>query len=52
MKRQHIFLSEQQLAALRKIADQTGISLSEIIRRAVDEFIAYHTAPPGETHSL
>jgi len=52
MKRQHVFLSEQQLASLKKIADQTGISLSEIIRRAVDEFIASHMAPPVETHLL
>jgi hypothetical protein len=52
MKRKHIFLSEQQLAALRNIADQTGISLSEIIRRAVDEFIASHAALPGESPSL
>jgi hypothetical protein len=43
MKRQHIFLSEAQLASLRKIANQTGISLSEIIRRAIDEFITKRT---------
>ena len=52
MKRQHIFLSEAQLASLRRIADLTGISLSEIIRRAIDEFIASHTVSPGETHLL
>jgi hypothetical protein len=52
MKRQHINLSEKQIAALRQIADQTGIPLSEIIRRAIDEFVASHTVPPGETHLL
>jgi hypothetical protein len=52
MKRQHIFLSEHQLASPRKIAEQTGISLSEIIRRAVDQFIASQTVRSREIHSL
>ena len=52
MKRRHIHLSEKQLAALQELADLSGIPLSEIIRRAVDEFIASHTVPPGETHLL
>jgi hypothetical protein len=52
MKRKHIFLSEQQLASLRKIADQTGISLSEIIRRAIDQFIASHTPPADEISTV
>jgi hypothetical protein len=51
MKRRHIHLSDKQIAALKQLAEQTGISLSEIIRRAVDEFIASHAVPPGETHS-
>ena len=39
MKRQSIFLSEMQVAALKQVADVTGISLSEVIRRAIDDFI-------------
>jgi len=52
MKRQNIFLSDQELASLRKIADQTGISLSEIIRRAIDQFIASHTPPADEISTV
>jgi predicted transcriptional regulator len=43
MKRQHIHLSDKQVVALKQLAEQTGISLSEIIRRAIDEFIVSHT---------
>ena len=39
MKRCNFFLSEEQIAALKQIAEQTGISLSEVIRRAIDQFI-------------
>ena len=39
MKRFNFFLSEKQIAALNHIAEQTGISLSEVIRRAIDQFI-------------
>jgi hypothetical protein len=39
MKRQNFFLSEKQIAELKRIAAQTGISLSEVIRRAIDQFI-------------
>ena len=39
MKRLNFFLSDKQIAALKSIAEQTGISLSEVIRRAIDQFI-------------
>jgi predicted transcriptional regulator len=39
MKRYSFFLSDKQIAALKKIAEVSGVSLSEILRRAIDEFI-------------
>jgi predicted DNA binding CopG/RHH family protein len=40
MKRISLMLPPKQIAALKKIAAKTGIPLSEIIRRAIDEFIS------------
>ena len=42
MKRLNFFLSDKQIVALTSIAEQTGISLSEVIRRAIDQFIKIH----------
>jgi predicted transcriptional regulator len=39
MKRYSFFLSDKQIAALKRIAEGTGVKTAEIIRRAVDEFI-------------
>ena len=36
-------LSEQQSKALRKVADQRGISMQEAALQAVDEFIAHRS---------
>ena len=39
MLRTQIYLTEKEQSALRAIARQKGISQSEIIREAIDEFI-------------
>jgi predicted transcriptional regulator len=40
MKRYNFWLHpDKQVAKLQKLADKTGISLSEIVRRAIDDFI-------------
>lgn len=39
MKRTNIFLSEQQIARLGAISEQEGLSVAEIIRRAVDAWL-------------
>ena len=39
MVRTRIYLTEDQRAALRNIARQTGKKQSELIRRAIDDFI-------------
>ncbi len=50
MKRTNIYLSEKQLDRLRKRAEWEGVAMAELIRRAVDTFLAwddptYHPAP-------
>lgn len=37
MKRISMFLSEPQIAALKKLAKRTGIKVSELVRRFIDE---------------
>ena len=37
MKRISMFVSEVQLAALRKLAKRSGIKVSELVRRFIDE---------------
>lgn len=39
MKRTNIFLPEQLLEKLRTLADKTGLSVAELIRRAIDEYL-------------
>jgi hypothetical protein len=39
MVRVQIYLTENERAALRKLARQTGKKQSELIRRAIDDFI-------------
>jgi len=42
MKRTHVFLPEPVVAALRALADKTGLSVAEHVRRAVDEYLRKH----------
>lgn len=39
MKKYNLYLSEQQINALNLLSEQKGLSVSEIIRRALDEYI-------------
>jgi len=39
MKRTHLFLPEPVLLALRALSDKTGLSVAELIRRAIDEYL-------------
>lgn len=39
MKKYNLYLSEQQINTLNLLSEQKGLSVSEIIRRALDEFI-------------
>jgi predicted DNA-binding protein len=46
--RTHIILTKVQDKRLRKIADDTGMTLSEHVRRAVDHYITVNEPRPGE----
>lgn len=48
MKRTTIFADEETLLALRTIAKQEGVSLAELVRKALEAFVAQHrsTRPP------
>lgn len=39
MKRTNIFLPEQMRAALQALADKTGLTVAELVRRAIDEYL-------------
>lgn len=39
MKRTNIFLPEQTRAALQALSEKTGLSVAELIRRAIDEYL-------------
>lgn len=40
MKRTTIFADEEMLSALRQVAQREGISIAEVIRRALNRFIS------------
>lgn len=39
LRRTQILVTEQQYQALQRLADDTGLTVSEHIRRAVDEYL-------------
>ena len=39
MKRVNYHLTELQIKQLKKLSKQTGLSMAELIRRAIDEYI-------------
>jgi Ribbon-helix-helix protein, copG family len=41
MKRTNLYLTEPQMARLRARSEQEGLSLAELVRRAVDAFLAW-----------
>ena len=41
MKRTNVYLSDKQLERLRTRAKQEGVAIAELVRRAVDAFLAW-----------
>lgn len=41
MKRTNLYLTEKQLERLKARAEKEGLSLAELVRRAVDAFLAW-----------
>jgi predicted DNA-binding protein len=40
MKRTALFLKEEQLAKLQTLSDKTGAPIAELVRRAIDSYLA------------
>jgi hypothetical protein len=52
MKRTNLYLTEKQLERLHRRAEQEGLAVAELVRRAVDAFLAwddptYHPGTPA-----
>lgn len=39
MQRMDFYLTESQIIELKKLSEETGLSVSELIRRAVDRYL-------------
>ena len=52
MKRVNYHLTEQEIVRLQSLSDKTGLTVAEIIRRAVDEYLDRKEVPsnPEEIH--
>jgi hypothetical protein len=50
VNRTQIYLTDKQLAALRSLSRNTGLTQSELIRQAVDRFVDKHR--PGDRKVL
>ena len=44
MQRINVFLTASQIGALKKLAKHTGLSYAELIRRAIDLYLALYLA--------
>lgn len=42
MKRVNYHLTELQIKQLKELSNKTGLSVADIIRRAIDEYITTH----------
>jgi len=49
MTKYNVYLPDQQIAALRKIAEEKGVPVAELIRRAIDECLEKNTNPARRT---
>jgi hypothetical protein len=41
MKRTNVYVTDKQLERLHKRAEQEGVAMAELIRRAIDTFLAW-----------
>jgi Arc/MetJ-type ribon-helix-helix transcriptional regulator len=44
MKRYTFYLPEQQMEQLRKVSKHKGLSVSELLRRAIDDLLAKYVS--------
>ncbi len=45
MKRTNLYLTEKQMERLQQLAHAEGLSLAEVVRRAVDAYLAWNDPP-------
>lgn len=45
MTRRNVFLADPQYAALEKLATKTGLTVAELIRRAIDDYLTSQKQP-------
>ncbi|WP_366941961.1 ribbon-helix-helix domain-containing protein [Cupriavidus basilensis] len=41
MKRTHTFIPDQTILRLRELSENTGLSVAELIRRAIDDYLKH-----------
>jgi hypothetical protein len=54
MKRTNVYVTDMQLERLRKQAEQEGVAMAELIRRAIDAFLAWNDptyTPQSKPHT-
>lgn len=51
MKRVNFYLKTRQITELKRLSQQTGASIAELIRRAVDMYLAHEKAGKGKNQS-
>lgn len=39
MERKNIYITQQQVDALKKKTEETGLKFSDLVRRAIDEYL-------------
>jgi len=52
VKRTNVYLTEKQVERLHSVASQEGVAMAEVIRRAVEVYLAWYDptyAPPVPT---
>jgi hypothetical protein len=50
MKRTNIYLTKPQLKFLGELKQQTGLSIAELIRRAIDLFVKHESDKQNSTN--
>jgi Ribbon-helix-helix protein, copG family len=50
MRRTNLYLTEKQLERLQQMASGEGLALAEVVRRAVDAYLAWNDPTYAPTH--
>jgi len=50
MIRKDLYFTKQQIEKLQEITEETGITFSELVRRAIDSFLSKEIKEDGNNH--